>query len=115
MSYLDKNLVPDEKILFRTKKSLIIFLVPILWILITLFFYANSSPMIARIGFIPALATFVVWMNTLLNYFTSEFAVTNKRIVMKEGFFFRHIQEVQLHTISNVSVTQSLLGQVDFA
>ena len=112
MSYLDKNLIPGEEIAFRTKKNLILFLMPVVWTIITLFFYINSNPIVVKIGFIPAIATAVVWINGWLDYVTSEFAVTNKRVFMKEGFFFRHINETQLRTISNVTINQSLIGRI---
>ena len=101
MSYLDKNLIPGEEIAFRTKKNLILFLMPVVWTMI-----------VVKIGFIPAIATAVVWINGWLDYVTSEFAVTNKRVFMKEGFFFRHINETQLRTISNVTINQSLIGRI---
>lgn len=44
--------------------------------------------------------------------FFSEYAVTNKRVMMREGFFFRHTNEMRLSTISQVNVNQSLLGQL---
>lgn len=112
MGYLDKNLIPGEEIKFRTKKNVVIFLMPMLWTIITVCFYLNSNPIVVKIGFIPALATVVVWANSFLDYITSEFAVTNKRVFMKEGFFSRHINETQLRTISNVTIDQSLIGRL---
>ena len=47
-----------------------------------------------------------------LEYITSEFAVTNKRIMMREGFFFRHMAEIRLNTLSQINVDQSLIGQM---
>jgi uncharacterized membrane protein YdbT with pleckstrin-like domain len=33
-------------------------------------------------------------------------------MLMREGFFFRHANEMRLSTVSNVSVNQSLLGRI---
>lgn len=110
--YFDNNLLKEEKILFRTRKHVIIFLMPIFWTLIYLFFWLNPNEYIHMIAFIPAILMFLSWGNEGLNYMTSDFVVTNKRILMKEGFFFRHINETRLSTIANVTVNQSLLGQL---
>ncbi len=112
MSYIDKNLLTDEKIIFRTKKHLIIFLVPMLWTIATAFCFFNENPFLVKAGLLPAIAGIGSWINNLLIYVTSEFAVTNKRVMMKEGFFFRHSNEIRLATVAKVSITQSLLAQV---
>lgn len=112
MGYIDRNLLADETILYRTKKHLIIFLTPLIITGICVFFFYNSNPYVVKIAVIPAIAAAISWANQLLEYFTSEFAVTNKRILMKEGFFFRHSNDTRLPTIATVSVNQSLLGQI---
>jgi uncharacterized membrane protein YdbT with pleckstrin-like domain len=111
MSYIDNNLLTDEKILFRTKKSLIVFLTPVCWTIATVFFITNSNPLVAKVAFAPALAAVFYWLNQLINYVCSDFAITNKRILMREGFFYRHTNDTRLTTIANVTVNQSLLGQ----
>lgn len=112
MSILDKNLLPDEQITFRTKKSMIIFLIPVILTLFTLFFLVNSNPYVFKISFLPAIAAAISWLTQSLLYNTSEFAVTTKRIIMREGFFIRHTNDTRLSTIANISVDQGLLGQM---
>lgn len=112
MRYIDQNLLPDEKILYRTKKHVIIFLIPIIFTIGTVFFYFNANPFVVKASYILSIATIATWLNALLIYYTADFAVTNKRISMKEGFFFRHTNDTRLTTIANVTVNQSLLGQL---
>jgi len=111
MNYIDKNLLSDEQIVYRTKKSLIIFMTPLLWIVATFFLFIHENPFVVKAAGIFALIALFSGLNTLLIYLTSEFAVTNKRMMMKEGFFFRHSNETRLTTVAKVSVTQSLVGQ----
>jgi uncharacterized membrane protein YdbT with pleckstrin-like domain len=111
MSYIDKNLLPDEQLIYRTKKSLIVFVTPFLWTVGAIIFLLNSNPFIIKAAAIFGVIALASWLNTLLLYVTSEFAITDKRVMMKEGFFFRHSNETRLTTIAKVSVTQSLLGQ----
>jgi uncharacterized membrane protein YdbT with pleckstrin-like domain len=47
-----------------------------------------------------------------LEYGTSEYVVTSKRVMMREGFFTRHTNEMRVGAISQVNVDQSLFGQI---
>jgi uncharacterized membrane protein YdbT with pleckstrin-like domain len=111
MSYIDKNLLSDEKILFRTKKSFIIFLIPVCWTIAAGFCFMNSNPYVVKVAWAPSLAAIFFWLYQGINYISSDFAITNKRILMREGFFFRHTNDTRLTTIANVNVNQSLLAQ----
>jgi len=112
MSYIDKNLLADEQIIYRTKKHFIIFFTPAFWLAVALFCRFNSNPILINIAFGPAIVALLTGGYQWLNYVTSEFAITNKRVMMKEGFFFRHANELRLATVSNISIVQSLLGQM---
>lgn len=114
MSYIDNNILPDETIMFRTKKSLIIFFFPIVWTIVAIFAYAymHTSPLLSKLEWIPWVIAIILMGNVWLDYMTSEFAVTNKRVMMREGFFTRRANQVRLSTISQVNVNQSLLGQL---
>ena len=112
MSYVQKSLLPDETILFRTGKHLIIFYVPAIWAVIAIVFYFAHNPLVNKIAIVPAILMLVTGFNQWLIYITAEFAITNKRIIMREGFFFRHMTELRLSTVSNMTVNQSLVGQM---
>lgn len=114
MSYIDRNLLPEERILFRTKKHLIIFFIPVVWLIFSVYAsdYMNANYLLQKLAWVPwALAAFL-WGSTALNYYCSDFAVTNKRIMMREGFFVRHTNELRLSAISQVNVDQSIIGQI---
>ncbi len=110
-NYISKNLLPDEKILYRTKKHWIIFVTPFILTIMTLFFFLNENPFVVMASYVLAIVTILSWLNQYLLYCASEFAITNKRIMMREGFFYRHTNESRLSTVSNVGATQSLLAQ----
>ena len=114
MSYIDRNLLPDERILFRTKKHLIIFFFPALWLIFCVFAsnYMNANSILAKVEWVPWLLALLIWGSVGLNYYTSEFAITNKRVMMREGFFIRHANEMRLTAISQVNVDQNLIGQM---
>jgi uncharacterized membrane protein YdbT with pleckstrin-like domain len=114
MSYIDRNLLPDEQILFRTKKHLIIFIFPILVLLFSAYVtpVMAANQVLAAVKWVPSVITLLFWSVVGLAYYTSEFAVTNKRIMMREGFFNRHANEMRLTAISQVNVYQNLIGQL---
>lgn len=111
MSYIDRNLLDNETILFRTKKHWIVFLPPLFWAIASIFCYSVNNPILHKMVFLPAVLMVVYLFNTLLLYFFSEFAITNIRIIMREGFFFRHVNDTRLSSIANVNVAQNLIGQ----
>lgn len=114
MTYIDRNLLPDEQILFRTRKHLIIFFYPVVVtifaLIVTPSLYAN--PLMVNIVWTPWAVAAILWFAVWLNYITSEFAITNRRVMMREGIFVRHSNEVRIATISQVNVEQSIFGQV---
>jgi uncharacterized membrane protein YdbT with pleckstrin-like domain len=114
MSYIDRNILPEEEIIFRTKKHKIIFLYPVIWTLFSIYasLYMQHNVVLAKLIWTPWVVAVIFWGNTGLDYLVSEFAVTNKRVMMREGFFIRHANEVRLSTISQVNIEQSLIGQV---
>lgn len=114
MSYIDKNLLADEQVLFRTKKHKIIFLWPLVWTLISIYItaYMQDNMILSKLAWTPWVLAVIFWAYVWIEYATSDFAVTNKRVMMREGFFYRHANEMRLSTISQVNVDQSLLGQL---
>jgi membrane protein YdbS with pleckstrin-like domain len=132
MTFIESNLLADEKIIFRTKKHLIVFFVPIVFLLCAFFFcldigpvntinnvingFTMSIPFLREIHRMPAmffllLAVYASFRPMLL-YNTSEYVVTNKRVIMRQGFFERSLTDTRLTTISHVTMDQGPLGQM---
>jgi uncharacterized membrane protein YdbT with pleckstrin-like domain len=114
MSYVDRNLLPGERILFRTRKHLIIFFIPFVWTIFSIYaaIYMQQNSILAALAWIPWVIALLLWSMVGLQYFFSEFAVTNKRVMMREGLINRHTNEMRVSTISQVNVDQNLLGQL---
>jgi uncharacterized membrane protein YdbT with pleckstrin-like domain len=86
MGYVQDNLLKDEQIVYQTRVHWITFLT--LRGLFTLF----VAPLIDRIS--------------------SEFAITNRRVIIKVGLVSRRTFEMNLSKIESVNVDQSLLGRM---
>lgn len=110
MSYVEKNLLPNEQVTYRAKLHWIIFALPVIVLLIAIavpFVGANwrVSAVLAGIGlllFIPP------WIKSL----SSEFAVTNKRVLVKVGLIRRHSLELLLQKVEGIGVDQTLTGRI---
>ncbi|MFN3234468.1 MAG: PH domain-containing protein [Gammaproteobacteria bacterium] len=110
MSYADRVLLTGEAIIFRTKKHWIAYLPTLFWLLITVgFLYV---PTLKKIVLGPACITAVVFAYNFVGQYFSEYAVTNRRIIMKEGFVFRKSIETMLRSVASIEVDQTLLGGI---
>jgi len=114
MSYIRNNLLPDEQIIFYTQKHIIIFLYPVLLTIIAIaaYFYMQGNPILPAVSWAPMLIALIFWAYAALEFGFSEFAVTNKRVMMREGFFTRHANEMRIQAISQVNIEQGLLAQM---
>lgn len=117
-------LLPGERISFHTKKSLIIFIMPVIWTALTVIFLLQTRPFvinpsfnmplinsISDLAWLPGLVAVFTWLNKGLMYITSDFVVTNQRVILREGFFIRHSSITRLSAVAEIKVDQSLLGQ----
>ena len=111
MSYVDNNLLPGEQVTFRTHLSLFIFTVPVLLAVLAVVFYA-IAPGTRLLGHILLLGALVTGAAKYLDYASSEFAVTNKRIIIKVGFLKRRTLEMQVQKIETVAVSQGLGARI---
>lgn len=126
MSYIQDNLMPNEKILFSARMSPAIF-VPAFFSLVfscvfvlpalsaatrndaSSFVYAGFLLLISGMFF---LITIKLGINALIIILTTEFAVTNRRVIAKTGFIHRRTLEMLLSKIESVAVYQNILGRL---
>jgi uncharacterized membrane protein YdbT with pleckstrin-like domain len=101
-------LLPDEQIVYKAKLHRIIFwkpcalIVPGAGFLFILPIAGMVVPAIGLIALIPPVT----------DYTTSEFGVTNKRIIIKVGLIRRRTLELLLRHVEAILVDQSVLGRI---
>jgi uncharacterized membrane protein YdbT with pleckstrin-like domain len=126
MSYVEDNLLPSENVIFTAKVSPAVFLGPMLSLAISFYlifkaFKLTSSgnqinsiigsfTCLISLGFI--LATTFLILEAITTMTSTEFAVTNKRIIAKTGFIRRNTIELLLTKIESVGVNQNILGRI---
>jgi uncharacterized membrane protein YdbT with pleckstrin-like domain len=109
MSYVDNSLIPDEQVVFRTRLHLIIFFIPIVLFAISVCLYVYSVPLAAE----SVLAVAILWfLVKYVDYASSEFAVTNKRVIIKVGVLRRRTVEMLNTKVEAVSVNQGIFGRI---
>lgn len=57
-------------------------------------------------------ALFTLMIAPLIDKWTDEFAITNKRVIIKTGLISRKTIELNLTKIESVNVDQSILGRI---
>lgn len=86
MGYVEQNLIAGERVTYRGHLHWMVFVS--LKALLTLFL----APVIERA--------------------TSEFAVTNRRVIIKVGLISRRTVEIKLEKIESIGVDQTILGRI---
>ena len=85
-TYVNTNLTKNEHVVHETRNHWIIF--------------ASLRALLS------------LWVLPLIDWITNEFAITNKRIVIKEGLVSRRTIEMNLNKVESVGVDQSILGRL---
>ena len=52
------------------------------------------------------------WAAAAIRYFTTELAITNKRVIAKFGLISRSTIEINLQKIESIQVDQGILGRI---
>jgi uncharacterized membrane protein YdbT with pleckstrin-like domain len=117
MSYVKHVIQPGEKILFIGKKHWIVFRYSLLFLIsgIILVFleygYFDTGPLIIATAALFGLLTLVYGFQAWFDRWTTEIAVTDKRIIYKTGFINRHTKEMNMDKVASVDVDQTVLGR----
>ncbi len=109
MGFIDENLMGGEQIVYRTKLHWIIFRWTIIILAITFIMIFSGSGDAAIGGFLLAALVGIV---NFITYKTSEFGITNKRVLIKVGFIRRHSLETLLNKVEGIQVNQGILGRI---
>ena len=111
MSYIENNLMSGEEITYRAHLHWVVFLWPIIWFVIAILFFISGGDT-AVVGGIFILIAIIHAIGSFVAYKTSEFGVTNKRVVAKTGFIRRNSLEILLTKVEGIQVNQGILGRI---
>jgi uncharacterized membrane protein YdbT with pleckstrin-like domain len=108
MGYIESNLLLDENIVYKARLHSIIFWKPCALIFLGIVFLI-IQPIVGAI--VIASGVFAL-ISPMIDYTTSEFGVTNKRVIIKVGFLRRRTLELLLRHVEAISVDQSVTGRI---
>ena len=117
MGYVERHLLPNERVVYKTKLHWILFAKPALltllglvltvalgvWTRLEWLWYASLLVILAGVGW------GAVHAGELL---TSEFAVTTTRLIFKVGLIGRYTTELLLGKVESIGVQQTLFGRL---
>lgn len=115
MSYVLKSLIAGESINYRAQLHWWIFTLPILLLLLGLWFvfvWINLAPFFSYVGTALIALSILGVINRILMIKTCDFVVTNKRVILKTGFFRRRVSELQLNKAEAIIFDESILGRL---
>ena len=111
MSYIEKNLMNGESVVYRTNLHWVVFLWPIIWLVVAIIFFSSGGDA-AAVGGLFILIAILTGISSFINFKTSEFGITNKRVLVKVGFIRRNSLEVLLTKVEGIQVNQGILGRI---
>ncbi|RME36028.1 MAG: PH domain-containing protein [Thermoflexia bacterium] len=128
MGYVESNLMPNEKVLLKASIHPIVLLPSLLSFAVAALFalpafatpsHAGSGATTSSLALAACCGSLLFLANAaqegiraLVYVLTTEFAVTNRRIIAKRGFIRRHTVEMLLTRVETVSVHQNILGRL---
>jgi uncharacterized membrane protein YdbT with pleckstrin-like domain len=120
MSYVRSVLQPGENVRYATDIHWIVYLPGLLLLIVAaVVYWFGHRPVAIGAAFIwdvlagVVLLAAAVWL--FIGWFrrwTTEIAVTDRRIIYKRGFIRRHTVEMHLDKVESVDVEQSILGRI---
>lgn len=114
MSYVESQLLAGEGIQYRAHLHKILFLPAVLLAVLTIL-AALISASVADIWLVAAILgvlTAAVFIGERIIYTTSEFVVTDRRVIIKVGWIKRRTLETMLGKVEALGVDQGLLGRL---
>jgi uncharacterized membrane protein YdbT with pleckstrin-like domain len=117
MSYVDRVLGPDETVLYSTRLHwrshlpAILLLAMAIGCAIAGAEIGNQLPLFAGAAVLLVLAI-ASWIPAAIRRSSSEFVVTDRRVILKRGIFGRHTIEMNRTKVESVDVDQTLMGRI---
>ncbi len=108
MGYIDKHLLTGEKIIYQTKLNRIAYIKGLIVLGFGLIFMIGNGNFGGLLIFIGLL---ILGM-TYLRISTSEFAVTDKRVLIKVGILKTQSLETMLNKVEGIHVEQWIIGKM---
>ena len=117
MGYVERHLLPGERVLYKTRLHWGVFIKPALVVLVggALMVLLRPVQDPRWLWMMGAAVTLIGLLWGLVHYvevMTSEFAVTTSRLIFKVGLISRYTTELLLSKVESIGVQQGLMGRL---
>ncbi|MGC1855116.1 MAG: PH domain-containing protein [Candidatus Aquirickettsiella sp.] len=112
MGYIDKTLLPDEKVIYRSHPHWIVVFRSLIGLILIAAFLMMGARHTLLIICLFSLLGLAACISGMIVYYSSEFGITDKRVIMKSGFISRYAFENSLDRIEGVEINQSIMGRI---
>ena len=111
MGYVDENLISGETVTYRTQLHWLV----LVWPSLAAAFFGVAGVFVLiqalfLLGFPLIVLGAIPLIGALIKKSAAEFAVTNKRVILKTGVIRRRTTEMFLSKIESIGVNQSISG-----
>ncbi|NQY58182.1 MAG: PH domain-containing protein [Colwellia sp.] len=111
MSYVNKNLLNDEKVIHKASIHWFIFIPSIIAFALSIFLIGQKEGVNAFGAFLFMFSIYM-FIKAFVIRKTTELAVTSKRIIAKTGFIRRNTVELNHNKVESFIIDQSILGRI---
>ncbi len=119
MSYVQKVLLPGERVVYETGlhwlvygRAILAFLVAAALAVGSAYTPSGAPPALPILAALTALLGLLLLLIAAVRRLGTELAVTDQRVLFKRGVLSRHTIEMNRSKVESVDVDQSLLGRV---
>jgi len=117
MGYVEDNLMPGEEVMYHAHLHWVIYLRAVLlgllgWLLIAAGFWRDDLAVLVYLGAAVLVVAALAWLVQWVKSRTSEFAVTNRRVIIKVGLIRRDTLELMLNKVESIGVDQTVTGRI---
>jgi uncharacterized membrane protein YdbT with pleckstrin-like domain len=97
MGYIENTLAADEQVIYRAKFH---------WL-----YTAAAIVALLVLGLVVGIGI-IIFLFLMIDKWTTEIAITNKRLVYKRGWISRKTDEISLRKLEEINLEQSILGRI---
>jgi uncharacterized membrane protein YdbT with pleckstrin-like domain len=117
VGYVERHLLPNEHVVYKTRLHWVLYVKPALVIamgaaLAVLLRKVQDPPWLWMIGAAVVVVGLVWGLVHYVELMTSEFAVTNTRLILKIGLISRYTTELLLSKVETIGVQQGLTARL---
>lgn len=110
--YVRQNLRSNEAVVYETKLHWIVYLSGFILVALGILWSAVVRDASVILGIALIALGLMVLLDAWIRRVTTEFAVTDKRVIIKLGLIWRKTLEMNLSRVESLEVSQGILGRI---